>query len=122
MKKENIDKVAALKEEDLTQLFKSETGAPEPELFDIQIPNRYGEIGSFIRKIDDECGVFSSTSYCRFSASGVNAGIQSIRYVDPDGGPFITVGSIVQAENVKVEFSDIYLKGKFFIVFYRIVD
>ena len=122
MKKENVDKVAELREEDLAQLFTSETGAPEPELFDIQIPNRYGEIGSFIRKIDDECGVFCSTSYCRYSASGINSEIQSVKYVDPDGGPFITVGSTIQAENVKVEFSDIYLKGKFFIVFYKVVE
>jgi hypothetical protein len=126
---ENLIKVANLKNADLANLF-STTGALELELFDIQIPNRYGKIGSIIRKIDNGYGVFGSLSYIRYSTSKLYSEIQSkdfllikrVDFLDVDGGPYINRGTILEVDNEKIEITDIFLKHGYFIIFYNIIN
>lgn len=130
MNQENVEKLKELRIEDLEKVARSDTKSFQIELFDIQIYNRYHEVTSVIREIGETdgicCGLLMPLSYCRLSEEETIASdMKSLAYVDPDGGPLISSGTRLaggggSADHKQIiEITDIYLKDKFFVVFYK---
>ena len=124
IKKDNFSKVSKLNLDDLKSLF-TETGAPELELFDIQLTDENGKINSFIRKIDNECGVFRilkpSLDYEYILNSDLE--IQHIENIILPDTPTIKKGCIIHScSEITIKITDIYLKSGFIIIFYETLN
>lgn len=66
----------------------------------IELTNRYGKVSSTLKKIDDKRFIWSTTDESPYYRVGGRCdGDGEISFLDPDGGPFISSGTVIDCGN-----------------------
>ena len=77
--------------------------------------NRYGNEYSFVKTGDNEYTIAGDLEYWRYGGrEGVEMAFDNLGFVDPSGGPFISIG--YEIEGRKVTNIAVNLEGIFFTV------
>ena len=65
--------------------------------------NRYGNEYEFIKVAENSYTIKGDLSYCRFGGKEGEQGVNSsdLGFVDPSGGPFISIGYQINGRKVK---------------------